>query len=82
LIVARSLCCPVAAHWKCLAKTQQDEILRAVRDCEAKAHDDLPVTEANSRRRTLDVEETTEFICGELPAKVTIHWHDCVFRGL
>ncbi|KAF8560206.1 hypothetical protein OG21DRAFT_38190 [Imleria badia] len=66
----RCLKCPVVAHWKCLARTQRDEITRAAcsRDKErwrAQAEEasepspgDLP------DRKELDVNQTTEFICG------------------
>ncbi|KAJ2932680.1 hypothetical protein H1R20_g4415, partial [Candolleomyces eurysporus] len=61
----RCLKCPVAAHWSCIAGTQRDEILKAARekdrrDCEASGND----PEQLARRRSLAVEETTEFVCG------------------
>ncbi|RPD57040.1 hypothetical protein L227DRAFT_552450 [Lentinus tigrinus ALCF2SS1-6] len=61
----RCLKCPVAAHWGCLAKTQRDEILRAVNE-----RDKAEWREANSgaseptKRVTLELHQTTEFICG------------------
>ena len=70
LIQFYSLKCPVVAHWKCLARTQRDEITRAAcsRDkeqCRAQAEEasepspgDLP------DRKELDINQTTEFICG------------------
>lgn len=69
LLNCGSLKCPVSTHWSCLAGTQRDEILKAARakarsDWEAEGKDlnDLP------RRKFLDVEETTEFICGKFHA--------------
>ncbi|THV06013.1 hypothetical protein K435DRAFT_744240 [Dendrothele bispora CBS 962.96] len=63
--------CPVAAHWKCLAGTQRDEILRATRqrDREAwlKQHEGQEVDVAKDgprKRPTLECDQTTEFICG------------------
>ncbi|KAF4623265.1 hypothetical protein D9613_002145 [Agrocybe pediades] len=63
----RCLKCPVSAHWKCLASTQRDEVLRAVREKDrelAEANhqgDDAPKPK---KRSALDIEQTTEFICG------------------
>jgi len=66
-----SLKCPVAAHWKCLASTQRDEILKATlqRDREEwlKQHEgeDVDVIKDGPRKRpTLAYDQTTEFICG------------------
>ncbi|KAL0580814.1 hypothetical protein V5O48_001190 [Marasmius crinis-equi] len=63
----RCLKCPVSAHWGCLAKTQQEEILRATRqrDQEEWSKSQESTNEnAPPRRQTLDVNQTTEFICG------------------
>ncbi len=63
-----SLKCPVVAHWGCLAGSQQDEILKAIRE---KDHEDLTqqpdyqATDAPARKRSgLDVDQITEFVCG------------------
>ncbi|TDL28199.1 hypothetical protein BD410DRAFT_739739 [Rickenella mellea] len=57
----RCLKCCVAAHWRCLAATQRDEILKAAREkANALA---LPGKEP-LKRVTLDAYETTEFVCG------------------
>ncbi|KAK0464991.1 SNF2 family DNA-dependent ATPase [Desarmillaria tabescens] len=67
----RCLKCPVTAHWRCLASTQRDEILKAARerdrglwiaanpDAAANVEKDGP-----SKRPGLGISETTEFICG------------------
>lgn len=56
-----SLKCCVTAHWKCLAGSQRDEIIKAarVKDKEAEAAGLQP-----RKRDTLDAYDTTEFICG------------------
>ncbi|KAG6830296.1 hypothetical protein H0H92_001374 [Tricholoma furcatifolium] len=64
----RCLKCPVVRHWKCLASTQRDEILKAARE------KDMAEWEANKikdddtlepvKRRDLNLNQTTEFICG------------------
>ncbi|KAH7910697.1 hypothetical protein BJ138DRAFT_1064605 [Hygrophoropsis aurantiaca] len=65
----RCLKCPVVAHWRCLAKTQRDEILKAARlrdkekwkathQGEEPSADDFPL------RKGLDSYWSTEFICG------------------
>ena len=72
-----SLKCPLAAHWRCLATTQRDEILKAVQardlmaleaahgkdtaDGKSKDHD-LP-TQLPPRRPGLESHQTTEFVC-------------------
>jgi chromodomain-helicase-DNA-binding protein 4 len=72
-----SLKCPLAAHWRCLAGTQRDEILKAVQtrdlmtlelahgqdtaDSKSKDHD-LP-TQLPPKRPGLESHQTTEFIC-------------------
>ncbi|KAF9020320.1 hypothetical protein BDZ89DRAFT_1072318 [Hymenopellis radicata] len=65
----RCLKCPVTAHWKCLASTQRDEILKAARSLDRVAwlieHPDGDVDKDGPRKRPgLDMNETTEFICG------------------
>lgn len=62
--------CPVVAHWGCLAKTQRDEILRAINEKEkakweqAQAHDPGEAPPQPIKRSGLEAHETTEFICG------------------
>ncbi|KAF5374945.1 hypothetical protein D9758_000456 [Tetrapyrgos nigripes] len=63
--------CPVAAHWRCLASTQQNEILKAtqIRDRAKwlKEHEgqDVDVAKDGPRKRPgLQCDQTTEFICG------------------
>ncbi|KAF9527780.1 SNF2 family N-terminal domain-containing protein [Crepidotus variabilis] len=60
--------CPVSAHWGCLASTQQDEVLRAIRARDHEAlirqapeESDIPLPR---KRPGLELEETTEFLCG------------------
>ena len=60
----------MVAHWRCLARTQRDEITRAARardkdrwrvqaeEASEPSPDDLP------DRKELDITQTTEFICG------------------
>ncbi|KAI0094367.1 SNF2 family N-terminal domain-containing protein [Irpex rosettiformis] len=72
----RCLRCPVVAHWGCLARVQRDEILKAANEkarveWEASKPEDDDEEEmarykarAPTKKTTLDVEETTEFICG------------------
>ncbi|KAK0478320.1 SNF2 family DNA-dependent ATPase [Armillaria novae-zelandiae] len=67
----RCLKCPVTAHWRCLAGTQRDEILKAARERDRSlwidAHpDDAANVEKDgpTKRPGLGVSETTEFICG------------------
>ena len=64
-----SLKCPVTAHWGCLAKTQRDEILKAVRSKERIAwimkNPEGDVDKDGPKKRPgLEIDETTEFICG------------------
>ncbi|KAF8140421.1 hypothetical protein EV363DRAFT_1153685 [Boletus edulis] len=66
----RCLKCPVVAHWKCLAKSQREEIVRAacardkdqwsaqVEGASGPSPADLP------DRKELNINQTTEFICG------------------
>lgn len=60
----------MAAHWKCLAKTQRDEITRAarVRDKDLRIAQEEEVSEPSASglldRKELDINQTTEFICG------------------
>ncbi|SJL05568.1 uncharacterized protein ARMOST_08931 [Armillaria ostoyae] len=67
----RCLKCPVTAHWRCLASTQRDEILKAARERDRSLWIDAnPDAAANvekdgpTKRPGLGVSETTEFICG------------------
>ncbi|GJE85782.1 chromatin remodeling factor-like protein [Phanerochaete sordida] len=66
----RCMRCPIVAHWGCLAKTQRDEILRAIYEkdkakweLEQDADPENPPPEP-VKRTALTVDETTEFICG------------------
>lgn len=64
-----SLKCPVSAHWKCLAGTQRDEVLKAVRAKDQEEWEKRDSNEGSSgmqltRRTQLEVDQTTEFICG------------------
>ncbi|KAF8634457.1 hypothetical protein AX15_000900 [Amanita polypyramis BW_CC] len=62
----RCLKCPVVAHWKCLSSSQRDEILKAMRDkdaVQAEAHDTTDDFKIK-KRSSLDVRESTDFICG------------------
>jgi len=75
LTLLYSLKCPVVAHWRCLAATQRDEILKAARDkdqeewkrslTEAEAKGIETAREAPGKRPGLDTYQTTEFICGK-----------------
>ncbi|KAK7680573.1 hypothetical protein QCA50_016355 [Cerrena zonata] len=63
--------CPVAAHWGCLAKTQQAEILKAALEREwvdwrsARAGDgEIDDDTLPKKRKTLEPNLTTEFLCG------------------
>jgi hypothetical protein len=67
MLTVPSLKCPVSSHWSCLAGTQRDEILKAMRaklkrdwKSEGKDLDNMP------RRKFLEVDEMTEFNCGEI----------------
>ncbi|KAI6047780.1 P-loop containing nucleoside triphosphate hydrolase protein [Pisolithus marmoratus] len=55
--------CPVAAHWRCLASTQRNEITRA-----ARAHhehmEDTSAANGLPDRKGLGIDQTTEFVCG------------------
>ncbi|RDB29203.1 Chromatin remodeling factor mit1 [Hypsizygus marmoreus] len=70
----RCLKCPVVAHWRCMASTQRDEILKAARDRD-RAEWQLAKTRTEGtgeafdqpeprKRSGLDARQTTEFICG------------------
>lgn len=70
---APSLKCPVAAHWRCLARTQREEITRAAcsRDNEERkaGHgedflDREPMPGILPDRKNLHIDQTTEFLCG------------------
>ena len=61
----------MVAHWKCLARTQRDEITGAAR-ARDKARWRAQAEEANEPspgnlpdRKELDINQTTEFICGQ-----------------
>ncbi|KAF8807753.1 hypothetical protein BYT27DRAFT_7189847 [Phlegmacium glaucopus] len=59
--------CPVSAHWKCLAGHQRDEVLKAVREKDRKEWETRQDNEDDSmpqKRLQLNLEETTEFVCG------------------
>ncbi|KAG2075089.1 hypothetical protein BDR04DRAFT_1133497 [Suillus decipiens] len=68
----RCLKCPVTVHWRCLAKTQRDEITRAARarDTEERKNQqpdgydghESPDSELPNRKE-LGIMQTTEFIC-------------------
>ncbi|KAF8078789.1 SNF2 family DNA-dependent ATPase [Lyophyllum atratum] len=70
----RCLKCPVVAHWRCMASTQRDEILKAARDrdraewqrAQSRISQDGEVTgpPQPGKRPGLDAYQTTEFICG------------------
>ncbi|KAL5519231.1 hypothetical protein ACEPAH_914 [Sanghuangporus vaninii] len=58
----RCLKCCVAAHWNCLSRIQQQEILKAAR---VKAEvEKVEGSGIATKMKDLDVTETTEFICG------------------
>ncbi|KAI0322695.1 hypothetical protein OF83DRAFT_1092474 [Amylostereum chailletii] len=67
----RCLKCPLSAHWRCLAQSQRDEILKAARardrrEREAKDGAEGEIGQSgndHSRRTDLDMGSTTEFIC-------------------
>ncbi|KAF8973574.1 hypothetical protein BDZ97DRAFT_1690769 [Flammula alnicola] len=61
--------CPLSAHWKCLASTQRDEVLKAVKERELKQWEATQDNDGASalppkKRPGLDINQTTEFICG------------------
>ncbi|KAF9479710.1 hypothetical protein BDN70DRAFT_878461 [Pholiota conissans] len=60
--------CPVSAHWKCLASTQRDEILRATRERDksewAIQGESDALLAAPKKRSGLSINQITEFICG------------------
>jgi chromodomain-helicase-DNA-binding protein 4 len=64
--------CPVAVHWRCLAKTQKDEITRAARardkeEWKSQQPDDYdghePPDSELPNRKELGIMQTTEFVC-------------------
>lgn len=72
LCLKHSLKCPVAVHWRCLAKTQKDEITRATRARDKEEwksqHPDgynghEPSDSEHPNRKELGIEQTTEFVC-------------------
>jgi hypothetical protein len=63
--------CPVSAHWACLSRQQQSDILSAVRDADEaavrarRAAKGLPTEDIHLQKRAgLDAYQTTEFVCG------------------
>ncbi|KAF5352561.1 hypothetical protein D9756_006063 [Leucocoprinus leucothites] len=58
--------CCVSAHWGCMAGTQREEILKAVREREtAKWKEEHPDEDSvPPRRRDLGMQEMADFICG------------------
>ncbi|PPQ64493.1 hypothetical protein CVT26_002032 [Gymnopilus dilepis] len=65
----RCLKCPVSAHWKCLASNQRDEVLKAIRDkdredWESNKVDTEPESIPPKKRSQLEIDQTTEFLCG------------------
>jgi hypothetical protein len=62
-----SLKCCVSAHWGCMAQTQRDDVLRAIRQREV-AKWKANYGEENGmppKRKELGVQEMTDFICGQ-----------------
>ncbi|KAJ4485941.1 SNF2 family DNA-dependent ATPase [Lentinula aciculospora] len=66
----RCLKCPVSVHWSCLSRTDQEDILKAVRERDRlewlKVHEgeDLNMEKDGPRKRPgLDTNQITEFIC-------------------
>lgn len=68
----RCLKCPVAVHWRCLARTQKDEITRAARardkeEWKSQQPDGYdghnPPDSELPNRKELGIMQTTEFIC-------------------
>ncbi|KAG2154662.1 hypothetical protein DEU56DRAFT_769656 [Suillus clintonianus] len=68
----RCLKCPVAVHWRCLARTQKDEVTRAARardkeEWKSEQPDGYdghePPDSELPNRKELDIMQTTEFIC-------------------
>ncbi|KAF9015550.1 SNF2 family N-terminal domain-containing protein [Cyathus striatus] len=58
----RCLRCPVAAHWRCLAAVQRDEVLRAIKEKDHETSTELSFD--ITARRALDFQEITDFVCG------------------
>ncbi|KAJ3512355.1 hypothetical protein NLJ89_g3566 [Agrocybe chaxingu] len=57
--------CPVVAHWKCLANTQREEVLKAVRERDRKGWERKGSEGQPPRKRSeLDINQATEFVCG------------------
>ncbi|KAG6331283.1 hypothetical protein ID866_7805 [Astraeus odoratus] len=84
----RCLKCPVAAHWGCLAKTQRDEIIRAARSRDEE--ESLAMQEQGSplapnglpERKTLAIDETTEFICGScMKGGICMYCNECAVES-
>ncbi|KAF9447799.1 hypothetical protein P691DRAFT_801793 [Macrolepiota fuliginosa MF-IS2] len=63
----RCLKCCVSAHWGCMAQTQRDEVLKAIRERETvkwkEEHGEEGASEP-PKRKSLGIQETTDFICG------------------
>ncbi|KAF8213246.1 SNF2 family N-terminal domain-containing protein [Mycena galopus ATCC 62051] len=76
----RCLKCPVANHWNCLSRAQQEEILKAAREIDraawrsTRSETELQLVDENGKpkanpnepgkRPGLDPQQTTDFICG------------------
>lgn len=71
-----SLKCPVTAHWKCLASTQKEEVIKAARerdraewlseqppleDCEPEYDIEK---DGPRKRKDISIDEMTGFLCG------------------
>lgn len=80
-ILLHSLRCPVVAHWRCLASTQRDEILKAARDKDreewqrSQTETAQDPSEAPAKRPGLDINQTTEFICGANLKALRLYCH-------
>ncbi|KAF8642010.1 hypothetical protein AX16_009731 [Volvariella volvacea WC 439] len=63
----RCLKCPVSTHWRCLAATQRQEIVKAAK---AKAEKSLEQGDVHEQPHSmeignrLEIDQTTDFICG------------------
>lgn len=85
--LASSLRCPVGAHWKCLASTQRDEVLKAVRQrdqeqWEATQKNGGDASTPPKKRNELSIDQTTEFICGKLisfPVQTSLIVNRCMY---
>lgn len=80
-----SLKCSVSVHWRCLASTQRDEILKAAREFDRKKWEEAHAGESDddaghppTKRVQLDVDQITDFICGALKG-VSLSFHIVIF---